>query len=51
MRPPLLVAKNDKAELSLPPGLAKSAAPSIGSELGRQVLRGVLRSIPGGKRR
>ena len=31
--------------------VAKSAARTIGSELGRQVLRGVLGSIRGGKRR
>jgi hypothetical protein len=31
--------------------LTKSAARAIGSELGRQVLRGVLGSILGGRRR
>jgi len=31
--------------------MSKSAARSIGSELGRQVLRGILGSVLGGKRR
>jgi hypothetical protein len=38
--------------LSVMPGIpGKSAARSIGSELGRQVLRGLLGSVLGGKRR
>jgi uncharacterized protein len=53
---PLLVAKNDKLELALLPALANrhglvTGATGTGSELGRQVLRGVLGSILGGKRR
>jgi len=41
----MLVAKNEKTALSLLPARA------IGSELGRQILRGVLGSILGGGRR
>jgi len=52
MPSPLLVAKNDNTELSLLPGLANRHGLITGATgTGKTVLRGVLGSILGGKRR
>jgi len=49
----LFIARNARADLELPmpERLATSAARSIGSGLGRQVVRGVLGSILGASKR
>ena len=50
MAAPLLLAKNPQTELALLPALAQSAARAIGSQAGREILRGVLGSILGKRR-
>ncbi|HOP41854.1 MAG TPA: DUF853 family protein, partial [Geobacteraceae bacterium] len=42
-------SRNDSAASDLLGALAKSAAHAIGSQLGRQIIRGVLGSLFGGK--
>ena len=44
----LLIAKGEK-DLYLLPRMAKSAARSVGSQLDRSILRGVMGSILGGR--
>ena len=50
MTTPLVIAKSGSAELCLLPALAKSAVRTMGSSVGREIIRGVLGSILGKRR-
>jgi|GEM_PF-6050672 len=50
MTAPILIAKNNYTSTGILEAAAKSAAHAIGLQLGRQPVRGVLGSIPGGRR-
>jgi hypothetical protein len=50
MATPLLIAKNPGGEYVLLPALAKSAVRTVGSQVGREIIRGVLGSILGKRR-
>ena len=50
MATPILIAKSGKTQLHLLPALANRHGP-IGSQVGREIIRGVLGSILGAGRR
>jgi hypothetical protein len=51
MTEPLLVARNAQIECNRLPGMAKSAVRSMGSAVGREIIRGMLGGIMGSKSR